>query len=172
MKILFNYESHPEQIISRYILCPFCLSKIEGTQIGDECPECGAIIDEDEGLASEDIDDFFDTENIDDKIAGLFFKTHNVSDLDAKDNNGVKALTATITIKGEISFDGDYPEDETVLKLKSYHPKETTEEMTFEKFKETGCMHSDVFPEIEEIEQRLEFLAEDWLINWKNSEIT
>ena len=44
--------------------------------------------------------------------------------------------------------------------------------MTFEKFKETGCMHSDVFPEIEEIEQRLEFLAEDWLINWKNSEIT
>ena len=89
-----------------------------------------------------------------------------------ENNNGVKALTATITIKGEISFDGDYPEDETVLRLKIYHPKETTEEMTFEEFKETGCMYSDVFPEIEEIEQRLEFLAEDWLINWKNSEIT
>ena len=32
-------------------------------------------------------------------------------------------------------------------------------------------MHSDVFPEIEEIKQRLEILTEDWSIDWKVSEI-
>ena len=37
MKITLNYESEPEQIISRYILCPFCSENIEGTKIGDDC---------------------------------------------------------------------------------------------------------------------------------------
>ena len=172
MKIIFNYESYSNQIISRYILCPFCLSNIEGTKIGDNCSECAEKITEDEGFASEDMPDFFDTENIDDKIAGFFFETHNVLGIDAKDNNGIEVLTATITIKGEISFEGDFPEDDTVLRLKSFHPKKTIEEVTFKEFKEIGCMHSDVFPEIEEIKQRLEFLTDDWSINWKIREIT
>ena len=171
MKITLNYESEPEQIISRYILCPFCSANIEGTKVGDDCPQCGETITEDEGFMSEDMPDFFDTENIDDKIAGLFFETHNELDVDAEDNNGTEAIIATITIKGVISFEGDIPEDNTVLTLDSFHPKETIEKITFEEFKETGCMHSDVFPEIEEIKQRLEILREDWSIDWKVSEI-
>ncbi len=171
MKIKFNFESQPGQIIERYLLCPWCSENIEGTKIGESCPECGDEID-DEGLMSEDIWDFFDTENIDDKVAGLFFEWSDEKMVDAKDNYGTLANTATITIKGEISFEGHYPEDDKIITLHHFFPEKKIEKMTFEEFKKTGCMHSDIFPLIDEIEQRLSLLTNDWSINWKTEELT
>ena len=76
MKIKFNYESQPNQIIEKNVLCNHCGENIENTQIGEECPECQETIDKN-GFDSLIMQEHFDTDDADDLIAGWFFETHN-----------------------------------------------------------------------------------------------
>lgn len=167
MKLIFNYEAK-NQIIERYILCPYCSENISGAKIGETCNECGEKLDE---LMEEEMWAFFDTEQIDDKIAGYFFESKNHKNITANDNHGIEVCKADIQIKGEISFEGDYPEDNTVITLKNFTTNKN-ETMTFEEFCETGCMHSSSWPDLFEIEQRLSLLTNDWTIHWDSEELT
>jgi hypothetical protein len=122
--------------------------------------------------------DFFDTARMDDKVAGLFFQTQNIKYLNPDENTGqflyldksVKVSTADITIKGEISFDGDYPENDTIITITHFLPEKKIEKFTFEEFKE-DCSLDDNFPSEEEIDSRIKILTNDWSIFWKDDSI-
>ena len=73
MRLTFNYDAE-NQITERYILCPYCSENISGAKIGETCNECGEELDE---LMEEEMWAFFDTEEIDDKVAGYFFESFN-----------------------------------------------------------------------------------------------
>ena len=173
MKIIFNYESKPEQVIRRWVICNNCGENIEGTQVEEECPECGETLDED-GLTSEDMFDFFDTARMDDKIAGLFFEQHNEVFFDADQNSGqflyydsgIAVTSANITIKGEITFDGDDPEDDTIITLHHFFPEKKIETVTFKELKD-DCSIDSNFPDEMEINRRIKILTNDWSISWK-----
>ena len=155
MKISFDYISEPNQIISRMV----------ENDLFDE-PQ------------NEDMVDFFDTARMDDKVAGLFFRTQNVKDLKPEENTGqflyidkgVEVSTADITIKGEISFDGDYPEDDTIITITHLLPEKKIEKITFKEFKE-DCQIDNNFPSEDEVETRINILTDDWSIFWDSEKI-
>ena len=173
MKIIFNYESNPEQVIQSWVLCAWCGENIKGTQVEEECPKCGEILDEDD-IESEDMSDFFDTARMDDKIAGLFFEVHNEKFFNADENSGqflyydsgIEVRTANITIKGEITFDGDDPDDDTIITLHHFFPEKRIETVKFKELKD-DCSIDSNFPDEMEIERRIEILTNDWSTIWK-----
>ena len=123
----------------------------------------------------ESIPDPFDAieedNNLQEEASIDLFESKNHQYISANDNDGIKVCKADIQIKGEISFEGDYPEDDTVVTLKNFTTNKS-ETMTFEEFCETGCMHSSAWPDLYEIEQRLSLLTNDWSIHWNNEELT
>ena len=122
-----------------------------------DCQECGHIYSTEEELEKIDymeMGDFFMTGHADDEIAGWFWNYH-----DSVDDMG--GTLGTITIKGEIIFDGKtyafkWPGDST-KKLQQY----TIKELPIE----------SAFPTEEEIYSRINVLTEEWNIQWDTEEL-
>ena len=158
----FNYKSLPGQIVEKGGQCDACYENIldyvsELPEEESKCPNCGEKL----YFHSKCANEFFETDEDDDAIAGFAYETHNEQTLDGKNVTGV---TATITFQGIINFDKE------TVQIVSYDDDGNGvlgEEKPLSDFgiSEFGWASMD------DAKTRLDLFTDEWGIQWEKSDI-